>query len=414
MDQRRRIAYLVSLFPVVRETFIAREIIELERNGFDVTVVSLRSNGQRVGTQETPRATVVYIPYFWSAAVWSAAITEFLSRPLRTTRAIASIIVRLIAAPSDAAKFLAIVPKSLCLARRLRRNNIHHIHSHWATVPATCALFLHRAAGIRFSMSAHAWDIFAHGTERLLAEKILAADRVFVCTRHGKKRLAEFGGDDDKVHLVYHGIDLRRYAFVSKKPGGKLVIAAGGSLTPQKGLDVLLRAVAHAGSALSGCRIVIFGDGPERNKLMRLAERVGSACEVDFTGTLEHERVIALMQTAEIFVMPSREAPGGFIDGLPNVLVEAMACGASVVATRFSAIPELIEHVVDGLLVDAEDAGQLAEALVALVSDSEQRGRLSAHARQTVEKMFDINRNIQPMLQYFETTTGAAATAARP
>lgn len=400
MGGRKRIAYVTSLFPAVRETFIAREIIELERNGFEVTVVSLRPQAQHVGNAETPRADVWHLPYFWSTAMWAGAAAQFLSHPLRTMRAIVTIKLALLGRPVDALKFIAIIPKSLHLARLLRKLGIYHVHAHWATIPATCALFMHMVGGTRFSMSAHAWDIFARGTERLLAEKIAAADRVFVCTEFGKKRLAEFGGHD-KVHVAYHGIDMSRYPFTANKPGGPLRVLAGGSLTPQKGLDVLLRALAIV-PATTDWRLAIFGDGPERERLARLVRSGHLTDRVEFTGVIEHQQVIKRMGEASILVMPSLEAAHGFIDGLPNVIGEAMACGATVIGTRFSAIPELVEHEVNGLLVDPGNAEQLSAAVAELMGDAARRAELALNARAKVERMFDIHNNVKPLIAYFE------------
>ncbi|MCK4775085.1 MAG: glycosyltransferase, partial [Candidatus Krumholzibacteria bacterium] len=373
-------------FPVLRETFIAREIIELERRGIRVKVVALRSDAQETGAREKPAAEVLYPP-FLSPAVLVDAFVEFARHPLSVLKSIFYIVFRLIRKPVRAVKFVALLPKILHLCRIFRRQNVFHIHAHWATVPTTCALFISRVTGIPFSFTAHAWDIHVRGNEYLLIEKIEAAKRVFTCTSYNRQRLIEMGSAD-KIELMYHGIEMDRYRFCEDKPEGLPLVLAGGSLTSQKGLADLVEALGLLNQQGVTFRAVIFGEGPERDDLERRIRSTGLSGSIKLIGTCHHDRVIELMQRAMVFVMPSKRAPGGFIDGLPNVVAEAMACGACVVASRFSGIPELVNDGENGILVEPGDRQAFATAIGSVLSGDDFRPRYIRNARKKVERMF--------------------------
>jgi len=400
------IVYITSHFPVLRETFIAREVIELERRGVEVVVVPIGNLRQEVAPDQLPKAEVLRVPLA-SPAVFAGALAEFARRPWRVLRHVAAVKWSLLRRPLRLAKFLAVLPKSLYLARRFRRDGVRHIHSHWATLPTTCALLISRLEDIPFTFSAHAWDIFVDGNELLLREKIAAAGRVFTCTRYNKERLARFG-PAEKIEVMYHGIDTARYEFSGERVAP--VVLAGGSLTPQKGLDDLIRALGLLARSGVEFQARIFGEGPERRALGALIASEGLGAAVTLVGTRPHAGVIDLMREAAVFVMPSKYAARGYIDGLPNVIAEAMACGAAVVATRFSGIPELVEHEENGLLVEPGDVEGMRDAVARLLADGDLRSRLRHRARERVVDMFDIRRNVVPLADYFERVlaTGAA------
>jgi glycosyltransferase involved in cell wall biosynthesis len=398
--QGKKLYYVISLFPVVTQTFVSREIKELERRGLRMGIVSLRNDPQRVGDEEMPAAQVEYIPYFFSIRLLSGVLKSLARHPWRILSSIFYIAFKLGRRPGRVMKFAAIVPKTLYLMDRCRDVDSCHVHAHWATVPATCAFFMNRVTGVRFSFSAHAWDIFVEGNELLLPEKLEAADAVFTCTEYNQSYLRQMCVHKEKVRLMYHGLELSRYPY--EEPGNEeVLIAAGGSLIPQKGLDVLLRALMILDRGGHSFKAVIFGRGPEKSRLLRLHRELSLGDTVEFRDAMPHEEVIRLLQRADVFVMPSISAKKRFVDGLPNVLGEAMACGAAVVASRISGIPELIEDGLTGLLVEPNDADALAAALARVMKDEELMKNLAAEARKRVEEKFDIRMNIEPIADYF-------------
>ena len=201
---------------------------------------------------------------------------------------------------------------------------------------------------------------------------------------------------------MYHGIEIDRYGFEATKSLSPPLVLAGTSLVPQKGLDDVIAALAILRRNGVSFRAEIIGQGSQRKALESQIAAEGLKDIVELIGTRTHRDVIDLMRQAAVFVMASKRASGGFIDGLPNVVAEAMACGACVVGTRFSGIPELVDDGVDGLLVEPGDYGALAGAIGRVLGDSGLRETLSRNARGKVESTFDLQRNVEPIADYFE------------
>lgn len=297
-------------------------------------------------------------------------------------------------------KFMAVLPKTLYLIEYLSRMKAEHLHAHWATVPTTCALFIHKVTGMSFSFSAHAWDIFVTGNELLLPEKIHAAERAFTCTRYNYQMLLSMGGTPDRVELMYHGLELSRYPYICPGPSSAPLIVAGGSLVPQKGLDYLIAALSQVARSGVEFRAKIIGEGSEWGKLNGMVKRYGLEPKIEFIGTVPHREVVSLLGEADMFIMPSISAKNRFFDGLPNVVAEAMACGAAVIASRLSGIPELLEDGIDGMLIPPEDPEAIASAIADLAAHPDRLRELTRNARERVTRQFDIKHNIMPLYRY--------------
>jgi glycosyltransferase involved in cell wall biosynthesis len=302
--------------------------------------------------------------------------------------------------PSYLAKLLASLGWTFAAARWVKRERIGHIHANWAHLPATSAWIVSRLTGVPYSFSAHAGrDLFR--TSALLGEKTREARFVVVCNHVAKERLIEVGGGNvgGKIHVCAHGVDLERFS-----PGGKRErsgLLSVGNLDPAKGFDVMIRALGGLRETGVELRYRIVGEGPERRRLETVAEESGVAALVELGGRLEGDALVEAYRKAAVFVAPSRLLPGGGRDGLPNVVVEAMACGAPVVGSRIAAIPEAIEHESTGLLVSPEDPLALAGAVRRMVDDSNLAGQLADAARARVAEQFDRARNVKRFIALF-------------
>lgn len=408
MNESNRIYYITSLFPVLTQTFVAREIIEMERRGIAIDIISLKNNPHTIGSEEMPKAGIIYIPYFWSLRMWWFILLTLAKHHVRLAGAKCYIVSRLWRRPIRILKFMAVLPKTLYLIEFFSRMKTQHLHAHWATVPTTCALFIHRVTGMSFSFSAHAWDIFVSGSELLLPEKLNAAERVFTCTRYNYQTLLSLGGTPGTVELMYHGLEPARYPYRCPGPSAVPLIVAGGSLVPQKGLDYLITALSQTAAGGLEFRAKIIGEGSEREKLIGMVRRYGLESKIEFIGTAPHRDVVNLLCTADMFIMPSISAKNRYIDGLPNVVAEAMACGAAVIASRLSGIPELLEDGVDGILVPPEDPEAIAAAIIDLAAHPDRLRELTRNARERVTRQFDIKQNIMPLYRYLIGKTGIA------
>jgi glycosyltransferase involved in cell wall biosynthesis len=283
--------------------------------------------------------------------------------------------------------------EGLWLARDLERRSVGHLHAHFAHSPAAVAHFARLAGGPPFSFTAHAKDLYTT-LPRNLRLRAHAARFVVTCTEHNGrylKRLLE-DGQPVSVNVIHHGTDLGRFHPDRRRPEPGLILSVG-RLVPKKGFPTLVRALQSLARDGSAFRCQIYGAGPERSQLEALAGGLGVDDRISFLGARPQEDVIAAYGRAALFVLAPVVLEDGDRDGIPNVLVEAMAAGVPVVSTRISGIPELIDDEVDGILVEPGDPDALAAAIRRLLGEPELAERLAAAARRKVESRFDLALN---------------------
>jgi len=264
------------------------------------------------------------------------------------------------------------------------------------------AMFTSQLTGLPFSFTAHAVDIYT-SDPRQLSEKIELSRFVVTCTEYNRRHLLEISdGHKTPIHRNYHGIDLDLFSNDSPKreapdqPYRLLTIAR---LTAKKGLPTVLRAIRLLTDKGLSINHVLIGDGAEREKILALINELGLSPVTRWLGTLPHHEVLEHYRKTDLFVLGCEVAPNGDRDGIPNVLLESMAMGVPVVATDISAIPELVENGVSGLLVPPHQPDRLAEAMERMLTDRELRHRIIPAARQTVVKGFDNRQLVQDLAE---------------
>jgi glycosyltransferase involved in cell wall biosynthesis len=259
---------------------------------------------------------------------------------------------------------------------------------------------LSRMAGVPYGGSWHAVDIWKD--RNLLAEKIRGAAIILTCTRHNHDHLAGIAPDRaDAIRLAYHGIPFNALEALapSPPPKGDPVILAVGRLVPKKGFDHLLRACALLKGEGVRFAVRIVGEGPESGSLRALASGLGVADRVIWEGSLPNAEVLDCVRGAALLAAPSVPGADGNIDGIPNVILEAMALERPVVASDFSGIPEAVKPGETGLLFPPGDAPALAAALRALLADREGACRMGRAAAMLVRERFDAGRNARRQLE---------------
>lgn len=387
-------------FPSTSETFILRELLALERQGFDLLVLALRR------TEEEPHADATGL---MDRCVWAA--------PRASVRSFGRQVLALLRRPAGYLSAVMFVLRSALRQRRAVRElvgallcagdlaasrscrGVAHIHAQFCSRPATVGLLLAEMLGVTFSMSCHARDVFT-SEGQLVGEKLAEAEFATVCTRHGLERLQRqyqlaAGGN---LHLVYHGVDPSRFMPPLQRPAGPFVVLAVGRMVPKKGFDILLRAAALARSHGAEFELHFVGDGPEREDLERLASGLGLRDQTVFHGRLTQEELLPLYERASALACASIVTEDGDRDGIPNVILEALAMGVPVVATTTGGIPEVIEHEKTGLLARPGDAAALAEQLERVLYDEELRDRVRRAGRERIILDFDITRNIDRLV----------------
>ena len=292
-------------------------------------------------------------------------------------------------------------------AREFRKNPPALVHAAWGGAPATAAWLLWRLDGHRFSAAAHAYDIYEHGGDWWLKDKLDPAAFIHTSTEMGRQSLTERGLAKDKIVCVRRGLDRLPAMKPLRASRDPLHIVCVARLVEKKGLDHQLRiyAALHAARVPFSARIV--GEGPLRPELEKLAGHLGIAAHVTFTGHLPQHEVWSQLAWADVMLHTGVIAPSGDRDGLPNVIPEAMSIGVVVVTSPAAATTEAITHGATGLVVPVEATADWVSALKRLARDDAFAEKLRAAARHWVEENFDAHKNAGRVLAQFRRAIAA-------
>ena len=420
------VVFLLKGYPRLSETFIAQEILALERRGLDIRLVSLRHPTDKDvhPVHREIRAPVTYLPEYlyrepvrswrgWRAArrlpgyaAARAAWARDLKRDLTANRGR-----RFGQALVLAAEIAAIAPGAT------------RLHAHFLHTPASVARYAALMLGLPWSCSAHAKDIWTT-PDWEKREKLASLDWLVTCTRSGFEHLRGLAGAGagarERLALVYHGLDLRRFPpFAAQHDGGDgsaadrpVRLLTVGRAVEKKGFDDLLDALALLPPGLHW-RLAHVGGGPLSRPLKARAARLGLAPRVTWLGPRPQEQVLAQYRAADLFVLPCRIGADGDRDGLPNVLMEAQSQGVAVISTGISGVPELVEDGATGLLVPERDPAALAAAMAALIADPARRAALARAGQERVRREFDMTAGVAALASRFGLAMAVPADAER-
>ncbi|MEE8500903.1 MAG: glycosyltransferase family 4 protein [Kiloniellales bacterium] len=409
------IAFILKGYPRLSETFIAQEILALERRGLRLLIYSLRRPADPAihAIHREIAAPVTYLPEYlkdqplrvlrgWRRARrmpgYRGARRTFLGDLLRDPT------------PNRVRRF-----GQACVLATELPVGITRLHAHFLHTPGSVARYAAQIAGLPWSASAHAKDIWTT-PDWELAEKLDDADWVVTCTAAGRARLGALAPNADKVGLVYHGLDLARFPLLpanqplrnGHSPADPVILLSVGRAVEKKGYDDLLDALARLPLGLYW-RFVHIGGGELAEKLKAQAEAIGLAEHIAWLGAQPQERVLAEYRRADLFVLACRVAADGDRDGLPNVLLEAQSQGLACVSTAVSGIPELIVPETTGVLVPPGDVDALATALARLISAPQERARLGAAGAERVRERFAMEIGIGALAARFGLAPASAA-----
>lgn len=404
LQVRRPIAVVLSRFPVITETFILREVEELERQGQPVILVPLIRMHDRVVHTEAERwlGTMVHAPYV-SPAVLAANIRAACQRPAAYFGVLAELVSGSLHSLNVLIRTLALFPKSVWLADRLTQLGVRHVHAHFATYPAAAALTMSRLSGSTYSVTAHAHDIFVPWRRASLRAKVQNARFVRVIAEKGRQELLACCGSDaaNRIVTIHAGVVSAgdEQPLRQPDPSGPPLLLCVAALKPYKGLAVLLEACQRLKRAGRTFRCEIVGEGPLRPDVERLRAAMGLEDCVVLRGALRQDEVAALVARAGIALAPSIVAPDGQMDGIPVTLMEAMAASRPVVASRLSGVPELVDDGVTGVLVEPGNALELASAVQRLLDDPALAERMGRRGREKIESEFRLDRSVAALLE---------------
>lgn len=398
---------MVSQFPEFCETFILNEIVELGQRGIPFEVFSLKRCHD---TQFQPRARDLmqlvthYAPSIFSPRTIASHLAFLFSRPGVYFRCLSLAFGSRRGGMAVLAKTLYVFLQAPFFARRARDLNIAHIHAHWASIPSSAGLFIARMAGLGFSLTAHAYDIFIDRT--LLAEKIRSATYLVTCTQYNRDfLLREFPwADPERIRASYHGVDLNVFDHAHDAAAEEPVILSVGRLCATKGFPTLIDACAILRDRGIDFRCRIVGDGPLRRALEERIARADLCGRVEIAGLMEREALLEEYRRARLFVLPCVVTRRGDRDGLPNVVLEAMAMGLPVVATDVSALGEAVKDGETGRLVPSRNPTLLADAIASLWDDAPLRAKMGESARSRVRREFGLKECIDRLAAFIHSS----------
>jgi colanic acid/amylovoran biosynthesis glycosyltransferase len=398
---RHPVAVLMSRFPSVTETFILREMIEMERQGQPVTLVPMLKESPPVLHEAAKPWTnrAIYTRYI-SLSILAANLRMFLRRPLRYLSLIGRLKLGTLKSPGMLLRTLAVFPKSVYLAERLPKEGVRHVHAHFATHPTTMALIIASLSDITFSFTVHAHDI---QVDRSLLDWKLRETRFVRSISDFNRRFLEelYPHVRGKIEVIHVGIEPEVYESTGTRvepavsPPRILCVAAH---RPYKGLPVLIEACGQLRDAGFAFRCDIVGHGPMREELARLIEARGLQETVHLVGAKPQEEVTTMMAEATLFALPSIVAADGQMEGIPVALMEALATGRPVVSTSISGIPELVQHEVNGLLVPPGDADALAQSIRTLLESREHARQMGSRGRDAIREGFTLGTCVSELI----------------
>ncbi len=403
-----RVGYVVKRYPRYSETFVVNEILAHEEAGLEIEIFSLRppSDTHFQDLLSRVRAPVTYlttsnsrVSSFWETFADVAAGCPGLPEHL-----------------DDAlAEEAADVHAALLLVQHIRKRNLHHLHAHFATSAASVARLASSFAGVPYTLTAHAKDIFHDDVDRDdLGRKLGDAAAVITVSDFNVAHLREeYGPVADRVQRIYNGMRIDELSFADPTRRPPRIISVG-RLVEKKGFADLIAAcdILKSRGVVFDCEIIGSGElEPALRAMIRDRELEQS---VQLLGPRPQKEVMAALQDSSVFAAPCVVGDDGNRDGLPTVLLEAMALGTPCVATDVTGIPEVILHGRTGLIVPQHSPLELADALEGLLAAPDLRAKLAAQARELIEREFDIRRNTAELRHIFSWAAGAGDVNASP
>lgn len=389
----RPIAYLTGEYPAVSHTFILREVLALRALGREVVTCSIRKTGpeHHRGPDEKEAAATTFnvLEAARDPGRLLPALGAALSRPGAFFRALG--LMWRLRPPGIKALIWQIfyLVEAIVLAHHLKQRNVVQIHNHFAMASSSVAMLASELSGIPFSFTLHGPADFQEVKRWRLDAKIARA-RLVACISHFcRSQAMMYSGlaDWPKLRIIHCGVDPARYGNAPDDQPGRRILFVG-RLAAAKGVPVLLEAFAAARGELAGDgpppELILVGDGPERPQIEAYAGDLGLGEAVRFTGYLSQGEVADQLARSDLFALPS------FAEGVPVVLMEAMAARRPVLTTRIAGIPELVEDGVSGRIVAPGDAESLAEAMVDMLRDPERAREYGKAGREKVRQDFDV------------------------
>ncbi|MGS2718083.1 glycosyltransferase family 4 protein [Eionea flava] len=396
------ITYVVSQYPAISHTFILGEVEGLLAQGLNIHVASINNpdrpfdaltKKEQLACQHTTfvkSSLIKKLPFYLVASLAKHPKGFFLS--------LADTLKACIKQPTTALRQLAYWLEAMVVVDIAKKQGSRQLHAHFSTQGCTVAKLAATIMDIDFSITVHGPDEFYHSDTQQLEKKYTAANFIVCISDFAKSQVMKHTDFTawGKIHVNYLGVDANQFTPQEKTSANKTpILLCVGRLVNAKGQGVLIQAAKLLAQRNIDFLLQFVGDGPDKGKLEQFSSINALTTQVTFLGKVNHDKILQLQQQADIFVLPS------FAEGIPIVLMEAMASGTPCVTTHITGIPELFTHNHDGLLVTPGNATQLADALELLIRQPEKRKSIQDAALSTIKENWCIHRSNQRLADIF-------------
>lgn len=400
-----KIAYIMTRFPLLSETFILREMIEIEKQGSEIALFPLICQQQEVIHPEVENwiKRCHCYPYF-SSSILRSTVRTFIQQPFKFLIVFLSIIFWNLPSPKFLIRAIVLFPKATLMAEKIQAENIDHIHVHYASHPALVAYIIHKFTGIPYSVTMHSHDIYDNHV--MLRQKLESAKFLVTISNYNVNYLANLLGNwvTKKITVIHCGVNTEEYKPSAriKKTDFKLIQI--GSLHWKKGQIFLLKAIKALISETDDFQVQIIGEGPERKKLEKIIRELEIGKWVTLLGPKTQDEIKSLLPTADCYLQTS------ISEGIPVALMEALACELPVISTNITGIPELVIDGKTGILIPPKDEQKIVEAIKFIKINSTLARTFGREGRKHVESNFNLQKNINSLHDLFikmnQTTNG--------
>ena len=420
------VVYLLRTFPRLSQTFILSEVLMLEAQGVGIRIIGLANSRDPIIQPDVARlhAPVTYLNELEPATRGKALLLHLrlaLAHPLRYLRALGCLLAGAREHESGYSNYsgwrcfsLAVCAANQYFKRPREDERIHHIHAHFAHDPTFVALLVHFLTGVSYSFTAHARDLY-QTDQGSLVRRAAKATHVITCCRANGDYLGSTLPNRfrSRIRLIHHGVDSRQFhpleLSVSEAVADQPTVVSVARLVEKKGLSDLIRACGIAAAHGHRFACLIYGEGPERRELSSLIEAMELTGRVRLMGSCTQQDLLSVYQHADIFALTPFVTDDGDRDGIPNALMEAMACSLPVLVTNAGGISELVTHGANGLMAPPREVDHIAAGLEMLLQDANLRERLGGAARKTVAEGFDAWAQSAELASIFRTLRSNAS-----
>jgi colanic acid/amylovoran biosynthesis glycosyltransferase len=402
-----KIAYMMSRFPKITETFVLYEMVAVMQLGIAVEIYPLmREHTTTMHPEAVPLVEQAHFTAHISLEIILTNLRALVSQPRTYFLTLFTSLRATLGSRRFFTGILAFYPKSVYLAYKMQAAGITHIHAHFASFPAATAYIIHQFTDIPYSFTAHGSDL--HRDQHMLYEKIHDSKFVATISKYNHQILLSYCDESDveKVRIIHCGVDVDAF-----KPDNNygdtntLNLLCIGTLHEVKGQKYLIQACARLKESGIKFQCHFIGDGPDETVLQEEVAHKNLSDEITFHGRLLRSEVIRILSQADIVITPSVPTNDGRREGIPVVIMEAMAFGIPVIASDLSGIPELIDPNINGILVPPGDVDAIATAIERLISKPNLRRKLGTNGRQKIIDEFNLDENARILSELFEEIT---------